>query len=104
MTDMIASGAAILLAVVIFGRAVCVVYSAHPKKHKHPLHFIGFGYSYVVLGAGAAFAAVALCTDHREVHDLALWLLLLGSCGLIVFDRRAALCWSRPTCPMEEQP
>jgi cell division protein FtsW (lipid II flippase) len=102
MTDLISQGVAILFAVIIFGRAVCVVYSASPKKHSHPLHFIGFGYSYIVLGAGAAFAAVALCSD-RDVHDLALWLLLLGSCGLIVFDRRAALCWSRPTCPIEDR-
>lgn len=103
MTDIVTNGVAILLAVIIFGRAVCVVYGASPKKHRHPLHFIGFGYSYVTLGAGALAGAIALCTNHPELHDLAVWLLLLGSCGLIVFDRRAALCWSRPVCPLEEK-
>ena len=103
MTDIVTNGVAILLAVIIFGRAVCVVYSAHPSKHRHPLLFLGFGYSYVLLGAGALAGAIALCTDHKELHDLAVWLLLVGSCGLIVFDRRAALCWSRTSCPLEEK-
>lgn len=104
MIDLIANAIAIILAGVIFARAICVVHGTSPKKHRHPLLFLGFGYSYVLLGAGAAFGAVALCTDHPEVHDLAVWLLLVGSCGLILFDRRAALCWSRPTCPLEDKP
>lgn len=101
--DLITNGLAIAFATVIFARAICVLYTTSPKKHSHPAHFIGFGYSYVTLGAGAAFAAVALCFDHPEIHDLALWLLLLGSCGLIIFDRRAAACWASESCPMDDK-
>ena len=100
MIDLTLNGLAILLAAVIFGRAICVVHSAHPGKHKHYLHFIGFGYSYVTLGAGAAFAAVELCAAH-DLGALPLWLLLVGSCGLIVFDRRMAKCWTISECPAE---
>ena len=103
MTEFVTNGVAIALAVTIFGRAICVVHGAHPGKHKHLLHFLGFGYSYVVLGAGALAGSIALATDHAELHDLAIWLLLLGSCGLIVFDRRMAKCWSVAECPMEKR-
>lgn len=100
---MIAAAIALVLAAVIVMRCICVLYMTTNKKHRHPLLFLGFGYSYVTLGAGALAGSIALVTDHKDLHDLAVWLLLVGSCGLIVFDRRAALCWSRPTCPLEKR-
>ena len=89
MLTMIPAIVATGLAAIIFGRAICVVYNAHPSKHRHPLLFIGFGYSYVTLGAGAICGALAIVIDHHELADAAIWLLLAGSCGLIAFDRRA---------------
>ena len=98
--DLLQQGTAIVLAGIIFARAVCVVYSTHPSKHKHLAQFLGFGYSYVTLGAGAAFSAVELCTAS-DLGGLPLWLMLAGSCGLIVFDRRMAKCWTVSECPMD---
>lgn len=100
--NLMLGGVAIILAGVIFGRAVCVVHITSPRKHAHPLLFLGFGYSYVLLGAGAVFAAVEICTAS-DLGGVPLWLLLLGSCGLIVFDRRAVGCWTRSTCPMDKK-
>ena len=56
-----------------------------------------------VLGAGAAFAAVALVADVPGADELALWLLLAGSVGLIAFDRRAKRCLAETQCPIETQ-
>jgi hypothetical protein len=96
------SAIAVAMTVVIVCRVICVVYQTTVRKHRHPLLFIGFGYSYVILGAGAIFAAVALCSAH-DVGDLAMWLLLIGTCGLIIFDRRAARCFTSGTdCPLEQ--
>ena len=60
------------------------------------------GYSYVILGAGAAFGACALVADRADLTEWALLLMLAGSCGLIAFDRRAARCWMVTDCPMEK--
>jgi hypothetical protein len=91
---------AIIFAAVIVARVICVVYRTTARHHRHPLLFLGFGYSYVLLAAGAIFAAVALCA-RADLVSLALWLLLGGSAGLIVFDRRAARCWSVSDCPLD---
>lgn len=99
MLTMIPPIVAIGLAAIIFGRAICVVYNAHPSKHRHPLLFIGFGYSYVTLGAGAIFAAIDVCGGNTG--DVALWLILIGSAGLIAFDRRRQQCWAVTHCPAE---
>ncbi len=94
--------AALLLAGMIVVRVICVVYQTSVKKHRHPLLFLGFGYSYVLLGAGAIFSAVEICAS-RDLGGLPLWLMLAGSCGLIVFDRRARECWMVTRCPIEEK-
>ena len=73
MTPMISAAIALLLTGVILVRVICVVYHTTATKHAHPLLYLGFGYSYVVLGAGAAFAAVALVADVPGADDLALW-------------------------------
>lgn len=99
MLTMIPPIVAIALATVIFGRAICVVYKAHPRAHRHPLLFIGFGYSYVTLGAGSIFAAIEIC--GHDVGHWPLWLILIGSAGLIAFDRRRQKCWSMTHCPAE---
>jgi len=99
MLTMIPAIVATGLAAIIFGRAICVVYNAHPSKHRHPLLFIGFGYSYVTLGAGAIFAAIEIC--GHDVGSLPLWLILIGSAGLIAFDRRRQQCWAVTHCPAE---
>lgn len=91
--------AAIMLAGIILTRVICVLYQTNAPKHRSTALFLGFGYSYVLLGAGGIFGAVALCSDH-DMGDLALWLMLAGSVGLIVFDRRAAKCWSVTDCPL----
>ncbi len=93
--------AALLLAGTIVVRVICVVYQTSVKKHRHPMLFLGFGYSYVVLGAGAAFGACALVADRADLTEWALLLMLAGSCGLIAFDRRAAKCWTVTDCPMD---
>lgn len=93
---------AIILAAVIVVRVICVVYRTTIRHHRHTLLFLGFGYSYVLLGAGAIFAAVALCSE-RDLNDLALWLMLVGSVGLIAFDRRQARCWMTTDCPMDKK-
>lgn len=103
MTPMISAAIALLLTGVILVRVICVVYHTTAAKHAHPLLYLGFGYSYVVLGAGAAFAAVALVADVPGADDLALWLLLAGSVGLIAFDRRAKRCLAETQCPIETQ-
>ena len=94
---------AILFAAVVVARVICVVYRTTARHHRHPLLFLGFGYSYVLLAAGAIFAAVALCV-RADLITFALWLLLTGSVGLIVFDRRAARCWGASDCPLERSP
>lgn len=100
---MIAAAIAMVLSAVIVMRCICVLYMTTNKKHRHPLLFLGFGYSYVTLGAGAIAAALALCTDHADLDHVALWLLLVGSVGLITFDRRSAKCWTFVSCPMERK-
>jgi hypothetical protein len=99
MMDTILQGMAIALAGTIFIRAVCVCYSTSPAKHRHPVLFVGFGYSYVLLGAGAVFGAVEICTAS-DLGGLPLWLMLAGSTGLIMFDRRLMRCWAVTECPM----
>jgi hypothetical protein len=103
MMDALMQGLAIALAATIFIRAICVVHGTSPKRHRHPLLFVGFGYSYVILGAGAVFSAVEICTAG-DLGGLPLWLMLAGSTGLIVFDRRMAICWTRTDCPAETKP
>ncbi len=93
--------AAAAMAAVILVRCICVLYMTTQAHHRHPVLFYGFGYSYVVLGAGAAFSAVALLADRHDLAEWALLALLAGSCGLIAFDRRAARCWMVTNCPME---
>lgn len=100
MTSQLPPLAAIIMAAVIFIRAVCVVHGASPKKHRHPLLFLGFGYSYVLLGAGAVACAIDIC--GHDLGQIPLWLILAGSCGLIVFDRRRQQCWTLADCPAEE--
>lgn len=99
--SLLTSCAAILLAGIILVRCICVLHQTTVKAHRHPLLFLGFAYSYVVLGAGGIIGAVALGLDRHDLAELALWLLLAGSCGLIAFDRRAAKCWLVTDCPME---
>lgn len=94
---------ALVLAAVIVMRCICVLYLTTVKKHRHPLLYLGFGYSYVILGAGAITAALTLCLDRADLMPLALWLLLVGSVGLIAFDRRSAKCWAVADCPMERK-
>ena len=101
MMTMIPPVVAILLATVIFVRAVCVCYSTTPANHRHPLMFLGFGYSYVLLGAGAVFSAIEIL--GADVGQIPLWLILIGSAGLIVFDRRRQQCWAITHCPAERQ-
>lgn len=98
MMDTLLQGAAIALAATIFIRAICVAHGTHPGRHHHWLQFAGFGYSYVILAAGAVFAAIEICSTVA-MGDLPLWLLLVGSGGLIVFDRRSAKCWTIDDCP-----
>lgn len=95
--------AAAALTATILLRVICVVYRTTARQHAHPAAFLGFGYSYVILGAGAIVGAVALIADP-SLTSLALWLLLAGSCGLILFDRRAAKCWSETRCPLDPPP
>lgn len=103
MMDTLVQGFAIALAATIFVRAICVVHGTTPAKHRHPLLFVGFGYSYVILGAGAVFSAVEICAA-ADLGGLPLWLMLAGSTGLIIFDRRMAICWTRTDCPLERKP
>lgn len=100
---MIAAAIALVLTGVILVRVICVVYHTTATRHSHHLLYLGFGYSYVILGAGAVFAAVALVADVPGADDLALWLLLIGSVGLIAFDRRAKRCLAETACPIEKQ-
>lgn len=99
MTELLSPLAAVTLAAIIFTRAVCVCYSTSPAKHAHPILFFGFGYSYVLLGAGAIFAAVDIL--GVEVGDIPLWCMMVGSAGLIAFDRRRAACWHVTQCPVD---
>ena len=78
----------VLLAMVIAVRVVCVLYHLDRRRHHRGfLHFSGFGYSYVILGVAAFLAVVGLAID-ADLTQPALWGFLLGSAGLIVFDRR----------------
>lgn len=94
---------AVILTGIIVVRCICVLHQTTAKKHRHPLLFLGFGYSYVTLGAGAIVAALALVFDHDDLEQIALWLMLAGSVGLIIFDRRSAKCWTFVNCPMERK-
>jgi len=101
MIELLSTLAAVMLASVIFTRAVCVCYSTHPSKHRHPLLFIGFGYSYVLAGAGAVLAAIDIL--GADVGHWPEWLILIGSAGLIAFDRRRQQCWAVTHCPAEDR-
>lgn len=102
MIDTALAMAAVFMAAVIVTRCVCVLHMAAPAKHRTRLLFYAFGYSYVVLGAGAIFGAIDM-VFARDLHDLALLLMLAGSTGLIVFDRRRAQCWAVTDCPMDRR-
>lgn len=99
MAELLTPLAAAILAATIFVRAVCVLHMTTPRKHRHPLLFFGFGYSYVTLGAGAIFSAIEIF--GADVGQTPLWLMLIGSCGLIVFDRRRTECMSISHCPAD---
>lgn len=101
--DLIAAAIALFMAGTILVRVVCVLHQTSPSKHRNRLLFLGFGYSYIVLGAGAICAAIAIGIDHHTYADTALWLMLAGSCGLIIFDRRARRCWTVTDCPIQTQ-
>ncbi len=103
-TDWLQAIAAAGMAAIILVRCVCVLYMTTRRHHRHPLLFYGFGYSYIILGAGAAFGACALAAGRADLTEWALLLLLAGSCGLIAFDRRAARCWMAKNCPMQKTP
>lgn len=102
MLEILQQAAAAVMAGVIIVRCICVLYLTTRRHHRHPLLYYGFGYSYVILGAGAAFGACALVADRADLTEWALLLMLAGSCGLIAFDRRAARCWMVTDCPMEK--
>lgn len=99
MWTMIPPVIACVLAAIIVVRAICVLHMTTPAKHHHPVLFYGFGYSYVLLGAGAIFAAIDIL--GADVGTVPQWLLLAGSCGLIAFDRRRTECMSITHCPSE---
>ena len=101
MIAILQAAIALVLATIIVSRVICVVYQTTRDKHAHALLFLGFGYSYVTLGAGAICGALAIVIDHHELADAAIWLLLAGSCGLIAFDRRARQCWTVTACPID---
>lgn len=101
MITLISNLAALALTTTILVRVICVVYHTTADHHRHRAAFLGFGYSYVLLGAGAAFAAGALIGGTDA--DLPLWLMLMGSVGLILFDRRARRCWTVTDCPIERR-
>ncbi len=84
---------ALSLAMVIFVRVICVIYHLCIKTHQQgKWHFMAFGYSYVAVGAGAACAVAGVSWSDPVWSALmakaAAWLFLLGSFGLILFDRR----------------
>lgn len=95
--------AAVFMACVIVTRCICVLHMAAPSKHRTRLLFFAFGYSYVILGAGAVFSAIALVNPELDLDKPAMLLMLLGSTGLIVFDRRRAQCWAVTDCPMDRR-
>lgn len=100
MKGLIVDAAAILLAGIVFTRAMCVAYKASHRTHKHPAQYLSFGYSYLALGAGALLAALEICRG-ADMGTAPLWLLLAGSSGLILFDRRRDRCWALPNCPAD---
>ncbi len=102
LLQILADLGAVLMAGAVFARALCVVYRTTPRHHRNPLLFLGFSYSYVILGAGAVFAAIEIIAN-QHLGELPLWLLLIGSAGLIAFDRRAVRCWSLTECPADKQ-
>jgi len=51
MKGLIVDAAAILLAGIVFTRAMCVAYKASHRTHKHPAQYLSFGYSYLALWA-----------------------------------------------------
>lgn len=69
-------------------RCVCVAIHISPRAFKKahcPLRWHGFAWSYVALGAAAAFAALDV---HLTGGTRAEWLFLAASAGLVVFDPR----------------
>lgn len=75
-----------LLGVVILVRAIGVISKMDMRKRKEPyLAWLGFGVAYALLAVAAAGSMMALWARPVEAGDL-LW--LIGSGGLILFDRR----------------
>ena len=91
----LSAAAALVLCAAIVGRCVTVLYQAVPGKHKHPILFLGFGYSYVVLGAGAIAGALGLVLE-RLADDLeerqALQAKLMGAALYPAIVSVVALC------------
>lgn len=76
---------AIPLFLVIIARAICVLYMATIDKHGSK--FVGLALSYVVFGSGAYWAMLALVA-RPDLSDAGLWMMLLGSTGMILYDKR----------------
>lgn len=77
---------AVALFLVVAARAICVLYLVTTEHHAG-WRLVAFGASYVALGGGAFWSMLSIIS-RPDLMPLALWMMLAGSVGLIVFDRR----------------
>lgn len=77
---------AVLSAVIVIARALCIIERLHWRTHGQGYaHFLGCGLSYVALAAGALLVALEA---WGGVATLGALLVIFASAGLIVFDKR----------------
>lgn len=85
---------------VIVVRCVCILYQSHWRTHERgPWHWMGFGYSYIAVAAAAMTGAIFIVSADWRFGLTSVSLFLIGTAGLILFDRRQPYCPHNPTCP-----
>lgn len=99
MSAVLMTLASIVAAAVIIVRCVCVLYHTHHTRHpRHAWHWVGFGYSYVLLAGAALCGVVAVITGEVAYARIAVGGFLVASAGLIIFDRRQPTCGRADHC------
>lgn len=89
----------LMATIVIIARCICVIYQTHWTTHRQGfIHWMGFGASYIAVACGALCGALFLMLSGELRALASVTLFLVGSSGLIAFDRRQPFCKFSDNC------